>query len=78
MVAEYPDIVVNLLKTFEPNNVMNYAFKLAHAVSTAVQELRVIGVDEDLAEARLFMYWSARITLGNAMRLVGLTPLERM
>ncbi|KAG2175965.1 hypothetical protein INT44_000443 [Umbelopsis vinacea] len=77
-IGEYPDLVKSLTNGLEPCNVVTYAFKLSHDVSSAFEALWVMGAEEKLAEARMLLYWSARITLGNALRLLGLKPLERM
>ncbi|KAF7730865.1 hypothetical protein EC973_001383 [Apophysomyces ossiformis] len=77
-VAQYPDLVKGLMNGYEPCNVVTYAFKLAHDISAVFDQLWVQGAEPDVADARLLMYWSARVTLGNAMRLLGLRPLERM
>ncbi|KAJ2960849.1 hypothetical protein NQZ79_g3825 [Umbelopsis isabellina] len=76
--GQYPDLVKSLPNGAEPCNVVTYAFKLSHDVSSAFESLWVMGAEEHLAEARMLLYWSARITLGNALRLLGLKPLERM
>jgi arginyl-tRNA synthetase len=76
--GQYPDLVKSLPNGAEPCNVVTYAFKLSHDVSSAFESLWVMGAEEKLAEARMLLYWSARITLGNALRLLGLKPLERM
>ena len=34
--------------------------------------------ETQLAKARVALYSAARITLGNGLRLIGLTPLDRM
>ncbi|KAL1914901.1 uncharacterized protein VTP21DRAFT_7817 [Calcarisporiella thermophila] len=78
MLAQYPDLVRSLTKAFEPCNVITYAMKLSHLVSTCLESLWVQGQERPLAEARLLLYYCARLTLGNAMRLVGMRPLERM
>ncbi|KAI8367207.1 hypothetical protein EDC96DRAFT_507292 [Choanephora cucurbitarum] len=77
-VSQYPDLIKNLLNGYEPCNVVTYAFKLSHDISACFENLWVRGADPAVADARLLMYWSARITLGNAMRMLGLRPLERM
>jgi len=77
-IGQYPDLVKSLTNGLEPCNVVTYAFKLSHDVSSAFESLWVMGAEEKLAEARMLLYWSARITLGNALRLLGLKPLERM
>ncbi|KAF8939572.1 hypothetical protein EDD21DRAFT_398507 [Dissophora ornata] len=78
MIARYPQIVRETSRTFEPVNIVGYAMKLSHHVSQALESMYVMGAEKEVAEARLFMYWSARITLGNAMRLLNLKPQERM
>ncbi|KAI8647713.1 hypothetical protein BD408DRAFT_439151 [Parasitella parasitica] len=77
-VAQYPDLVKTLLNGYEPCNVVTYAFKLSHDISACFENLWVRGADPAVAEARLLMYWAARTTLGNAMRMLGLRPLTRM
>ncbi|KAI9263420.1 hypothetical protein BDA99DRAFT_510147 [Phascolomyces articulosus] len=77
-VAQYPDLVRSLMNGLEPCNVVTYAFKLSHDISACFEVLWVRGAAPDVADARLLMYNCARVTLGNAMRLLGLKPLERM
>ncbi|CAG8439480.1 21294_t:CDS:2 [Rhizophagus irregularis] len=79
MVAQYPDFVKGALNTLEPCTIVTYAMKLSHTISVALETLWVVGQKEHkVAEARLLMYWASRITLGNALKLLGLKPLERM
>ncbi|KAI8927813.1 hypothetical protein BC831DRAFT_451163 [Entophlyctis helioformis] len=77
-IANYPDVVRDVAKSLEPCNLVSYALNLSHAVSSAIDALWVNGQEKPIAHARLAMYVAARITLGNALRLVGLTPLTRM
>jgi arginyl-tRNA synthetase len=57
---------------------VSYLFELARAVSSAHGTLWVKGREAPLAEARLALFWAARIAIGNGLRLLGLKPLERM
>ncbi|KAI8989517.1 hypothetical protein BDB01DRAFT_848684 [Pilobolus umbonatus] len=77
-IAQYPDLIKSLVNGYEPCNVVTYAFKLSHDISGCFENLWVRGAEPAVAEARLLMYWAARTTLGNAMRMLGLRPLERM
>ncbi|KAJ1979337.1 arginyl-tRNA synthetase, partial [Dimargaris verticillata] len=77
-IAQYPALVASLPGPFEPVTVVTYALKLSHMVSSAYETMWVRGAEKDVAQARLLLYWAARVTLGNALRLVGLRPLERM
>ena len=78
MIAQYPDFVKGALHTLEPCTIVTYAMKLSHTVSVALEALWVVGQVRKIADARLLMYWASRITLGNALKLLGLKPLERM
>ncbi|KAG0228560.1 hypothetical protein BGW41_003376 [Actinomortierella wolfii] len=78
MIARFPGIVKDSTRAFEPVNIVGYAMKLSHTVSSALETMYVMGAEKDVAEARLLMYWAARVTLGNAMRLINLKPQERM
>jgi arginyl-tRNA synthetase len=54
---------------------------LAHAISAAHGALRVLDLkpeEKELAQARLLMFWSARIVLNSGMKLLGLSPVEKM
>ncbi|XP_033635589.1 probable arginine--tRNA ligase, mitochondrial [Asterias rubens] len=62
----------------EPCHLVNYLLQLCHFVSTALNTLRVKGTDRDQAEARLLLFNSTRKTLSNGMKILGLTPLEKM
>jgi arginyl-tRNA synthetase len=78
IVLEYPDVVKHVSTTMEPCNLSEYCFKLCHAVSSAYDVLWVHGRERQVAQPRLALYKAARITLNNAMRLLGLEPLSRM
>ncbi|KAG0123918.1 hypothetical protein HOY82DRAFT_211502 [Tuber indicum] len=76
--AQYPDVLQNTLKTLEPTTVVTYLFKMTHLLSSSYDVLRVIGEEPRLSAARMALYESARQVLNNGMRLLGLTPVERM
>lgn len=78
VIAQYPDILVRALKTKEPSTVVTYLFNLTHIVSQCYDVLWVAGQEEELATARLALYLAAKQVLNNGMRLLGLTPVERM
>jgi len=79
LLGTYPDVVNVALKTHEPSGVVTFAFRLAHAISRAWEEVIVKG-EEDLGKARakMYLYECARDVLASAMRLLSIRPLERM
>lgn len=76
--SQYPDVVANSLKTLEPTTVLVYLFKMTHVLSSSYEHLQVVGSEEKLAAARLALYEAARQVLNNGMRLLGLSPVDRM
>ncbi|KAI9327123.1 hypothetical protein DFJ73DRAFT_791088 [Zopfochytrium polystomum] len=78
VMAVYPDVVRDAGVSLEPCNVIGFAFRLAHAVMVALENLRVLNQPLEVASARLALFKAARITLGNALRSLGILPLERM
>lgn len=78
VISQYPDVILNAYRTSEPSTVVTYLFKLTHIVSSCYDILWVAGQEKELATARLALYSSARQVLNNGMRLLGLTPVDRM
>lgn len=76
--AKFPDTVLNAYRTHEPCSLVTYALRLSHAVSSCLENLWVVGAPEDVAHARLLLYTCARLTLGNALSLLGVQALDRM
>jgi arginyl-tRNA synthetase len=77
VLAQWPDVVQNTLKTLEPVTVLMYLFKMTHMLSSSYDHLRIVGSEPELAKARMALYESARQVLNNGMRLLGLSPVER-
>jgi arginyl-tRNA synthetase len=75
--ARWPDVFLNTLKTQEPITTLTYLFKMTHTLSSSYDHLQVVGSEPELKKARMALYVAARQVLGNGMRLLGLTPLER-
>ncbi|KAI1334094.1 hypothetical protein F5Y15DRAFT_403031 [Xylariaceae sp. FL0016] len=78
LLATYPDVVQNTLRTLEPTTIITYLFRLTHVVSSSYDHLNVAKSEKPLMTARMALYDAARTTLANGMRLIGLSPLERM
>lgn len=70
--------VEKCLDDYEPSRIVTYLQDLAGSANAAVNSLRVMGVEEGLARARLAVLSSARIVLHNGLRILGATPLNKM
>ncbi|KAK0562571.1 arginyl-tRNA synthetase [Tilletia horrida] len=76
--ANYPDAVRNAYRDHQPSTIVSYCFRLCHAVSSAWEVLLVKGQEREVALVRLWLYRCAKDVLGSALRLLTVTPLERM
>lgn len=82
LLGSYPDVVQTALKTHEPSGVVTFAMRLSHVISAAWEVLGVKSESDagrlDSARARMWLFLNARDVLAASMRLLSLTPLERM
>lgn len=80
LMAQYPDVTAQAYKTLEPTTILTYLFKLNHQISHGYEIIRVIDIPEGAAVsiARAAYYDCARQILGNGLRLLGITPVERL
>ncbi|KAI9275844.1 arginyl-tRNA synthetase [Phascolomyces articulosus] len=77
-ISLFPELVESSFKTLEPCTIVNYLFKLSHAISVANNRLRVKNMNPELAASRMMLFWAAKTTLSNGLSLLGLKPIERM
>lgn len=63
LISLFPDVVQTAFDTLEPCTVVVYLFRLAHLISQTNYRLRVKDMDNDVAEARMLLFWAARTTL---------------
>eukprot|EP01120_Amphizonella_sp_Union-15-10_P014445 TRINITY_DN7002_c0_g1_i1.p1 TRINITY_DN7002_c0_g1~~TRINITY_DN7002_c0_g1_i1.p1 ORF type:complete len:591 (-),score=123.04 TRINITY_DN7002_c0_g1_i1:67-1839(-) len=79
-IAKFPDVVLQCAKdnSLEPSTLVSYLFELSHQISVAHSALWVKGQESEIAKARALLYWAARITLGNGLKVLGVHPVERM
>jgi arginyl-tRNA synthetase len=81
---EFPDLVEEAAGSLEPHHVPHYAQRLADRIHTFYHagsknaDLRVVGDDVELAQARLYLCQAARQTIANTLDLMGVTAPTRM
>ena len=78
LLATWPDVVKTVSRDHQASTIVTFCFKLTHAISSAWEKLIVKGQDRDDALVRLWLYRCAKDVLGSALRLLTITPLERM
>jgi arginyl-tRNA synthetase len=79
LLAMYPDVVATAYRNLEPSTILTYLFRLAHQLSSCYDVLQVLGATggHQVTLRRAALYEAARQVLGNGMRLLGFTPVER-
>jgi len=77
-VERFPHVVAEAARLYEPSLISQYLLELARLLSASYNELRVKDEERRLAEARLLLLWSVKEVLANGLRLLGLSPLEKM
>ncbi len=76
--ADFPGEVTSAAKGLAPQRIARYLHELAGLLHSFYNRHRVITEDRDLSAARLVLVNATRITLKNALRLLGLTAPEKM
>ncbi|ORY29670.1 hypothetical protein BCR39DRAFT_531576 [Naematelia encephala] len=76
--GNYPAAVRTAYQFNEPSTLVTWCFRLSHLVGSAWESVKVSGASEEEAKARLFLFVQTREVLASAMRLLSLTPIERM
>ncbi|EEP81487.1 arginyl-tRNA synthetase [Uncinocarpus reesii 1704] len=76
LLSQWPDVVLNAMKTLEPTTIITYLFRMTHTLSSGYETLKVVGSEPELKKARMALYHCARQVLNNGMRLLGLNPVE--
>ncbi|MDR3215311.1 MAG: arginine--tRNA ligase [Bacilli bacterium] len=76
---EFPNMVMDAAKLRAPHRVTNYIQKLASLFHSYYNECKVIDKENmALTSARLYLLEACKITLANALALIGVQALEKM
>lgn len=77
-IADFSQALDMTVKDNDPAHLANYAIQLAKNISRAYNQLKVVGVDAPLGEARLRLFVAAGETLKSTLQLLGIPIVERM
>ena len=79
MISRFPEGFIDAADNLKPNLIADYAIALADKFNTFYAALPVIKAEtQELSNLRLMLVDAVRITLGNALGLVGIEAPERM
>jgi arginyl-tRNA synthetase len=76
--AMFPETVQGAADNFEPHRIATYLHDLASELHTFYNRHRVLGDDQALTAARLYLLARVRQTIANALAILGVTAPERM
>ncbi len=75
---KFPKAIAGAAEAREPHRLINYLNEVASAFTTFYHDCRIIGVDADLAQARIALAKSTAQALKNGLTILGITAPERM
>jgi arginyl-tRNA synthetase len=75
-IQDFPKEVKRAARDFNPSIIANYAYKLAQIFNEFYHDTKVIGTKEE--EFRLKLIEAFRITIKNALYLLGINVMEEM
>lgn len=76
--SRFGEVVRKAAEAYEPSVISNYLIDLVHSFSRAYEELKVKDQEPALRDNRFALFAACQQTLANGLRLLGITPLERM
>lgn len=77
-IFEYPDEIEKAAKEYAPQRIARYVYDLASTFSSFYRDCRILGIEEDLAIARLALLKITQHTIQHALGLLGVSAPERM
>ena len=77
-VSRFPEEIEKAAKENAPHRLAYYATELAEAFHSFYNSQRILGVDENVMKSRILLMNAARITLKNALDLLGVSAPEKM
>ncbi|SHG67946.1 arginine--tRNA ligase [Ornithinibacillus halophilus] len=77
--GEYPQVIAEAAQKHTPNKVTQYVFDLASTLHSFYNAEKVLDTENmDLTQARIALMKAVRITLANALTIIGVTAPEKM
>lgn len=77
-IVRWPDVVREAAESLEPHRIAFYTNELAAKIHVFYKNVRVVTDDQPLSAARLRLSEAVRVTLANALGLMGVSTPERM
>ena len=76
--SRFPEVVKNAANKELPHLITNYVYDLANAFHSYYSKNRIVVEDEDILKANLNLIKAVKITIKNALDLIGVIPPTKM
>jgi arginyl-tRNA synthetase len=77
-ISRFPEEVERAAMNLEPHRIAFYATSLAEAFHSFYNTLKVLGEAPDIMKSRLILAEASRVTIANALKLLGVSAPEKM
>uniref|UniRef100_A0AAR2LT45 Probable arginine--tRNA ligase, mitochondrial n=1 Tax=Pygocentrus nattereri TaxID=42514 RepID=A0AAR2LT45_PYGNA len=74
----YDEVLLQSALDLQPRHLVNFLITLSHLAASAHRELPVKGSPAELAQARLRLFSATCSVLANGMKILGITPVDKM
>ncbi len=74
----FPDLLVRIVRNFEPNALTQYLQELAEVFHRFYHDHRVISENRSLSEARIALVFGTKVVLAVGLKLMGISAPEKM
>ena len=74
----FPEFIQSAAEAREPHRLINYLNDVASAFTTFYHDCRIIGVEDDLAQARIQLAKATARVLNNGLTILGVSAPEKM
>jgi arginyl-tRNA synthetase len=77
-ISSFPQEIEDAAVNFDPSKITKYAVSVAALFHSFYNAKRVKSEDEELMKARIMLIKAVRITIKNALNVLGISAPERM
>jgi arginyl-tRNA synthetase len=78
MLARLPGVIITAAKNYNPSEITGFCIELAGTFHKFYDKCRIKGEEPEIIKSRLTLCLAAKITIANALRILGITAPERM
>lgn len=76
--GEYPELISKAARDRAPHRISTYLYELASMFHSYYKQGRVLGVNEDLQQARIGLFTAVRYVLAHGLTILGISAPEQM